>query len=123
MALTEDFTKPDFANAIDGDLDQIRDNFHFLLLAAINGAIVIPGWTTTVNTTSSPLNYAEPDSIVLTKGTRAFHFNYTWTSGNVTQIVCQYNDGVSSPSLTTVTGGTITLTYDGSGNFTGATTA
>jgi len=37
--------------------------------------------------------------------------------------VVQYGDGTSSPALVTVTGGTITLSYDGSGNFTGATTA
>ena len=123
MALAEDFTKPAFANPVDTDLDQIRANFNFLLLAAMNGAVVVPGWTTTVNSTSSPLNYAEPNSIVLTKGTRAFYMNLTWTSGNVTQIVCRYDDGVSSPSLVTVTGGTITLTYDGDNNFTGATTA
>lgn len=123
MALTEDFTKPAFANPVDTDLDQIRQNFQFLLLAAMNGAVVVPGWTTTVNTTSSPLNYAEPDSIVLSKGTRAFHMNFTWSSGNVTQIVCKYDDGVSSPGLVTVAGGTITLTYDGDNNFTGATTA
>jgi len=46
MAITEDFTKPDFANGVSTDLDQIRDNFNFLLAAAANGSIVVPGWTT-----------------------------------------------------------------------------
>jgi len=123
MAITEDFTKPDFANGVSTDLDQIRDNFNFLLAAAANGSIVVPGWTTTVYSDSSPQDFSEPDRIILTKGTRAIHIEYTWTSGNVTGMVVKYDDGVSSPSLSTVTGGTITLTYDGSNNFTGATTA
>lgn len=123
MPLTEDHTKPAFANDVDDDLDQIRANFNMLLCQAASGSVVLAGWTTTVNSTSSPENYSEPDSIVLTKGTRAIHFEYTWTSGNVTQIVVKYDDGVSSPSLETVTGGTITLTYNGDGDFTGATTA
>jgi len=123
MALAEDFTKPDFANPVDTDLDAIRSNFNFLLGALMNGAPFVPGWTTTVTSNSSPLDYSQPDQIRLTKGTRAFQFDLTWSSGNCTQIVCKYDDGVSSPSLTTMTNGTITLTYDGSGNFTGATTA
>ena len=43
--------------------------------------------------------------------------------GGVTGMVVQYGDGSSSPSLVTVTGGTISITYDGDGNFTGATSA
>ena len=123
MPLAEDFTKPAFANAVSSDLDAIRNNFNFLLAAAINGSVVVPGWTTTVESDSSPQDFSEPDRIILTKGTRAFRFEYTWSGGNVTGIVVKYDDGVSSPSLATLTGGTITLTYDGSGNFTGATTA
>ena len=123
MALAEDFTKPDFANPVDTDLDAIRDNFQFLLASALNGAPFMAGWTTTVESDSSPQDFSEPDRIKLTKGTRAFWFEYTWTSGNVTQIVIKYDDGVSSPSLATLTGGTLTLTYDSDGNFTGATSA
>jgi len=123
MAITEDFTKPDFANSIDSDLDQIRDNFNFLLACAANGAVVLPGWTATAYSDSSPQDFSKPDRIVLTKGTRAIWLRYTWTGDNVTTIQMQYDDGVSSPSLATVTGGTITITYDSEGNFTGATTA
>ena len=122
MALSEDFTKPDFANTVETDLDQIRDNFQFLLAVGASGMLVVPGWTTTVESDSSPQDFSEPDRIILTKGTRAFRFEYTWTSGNVTQIVVKYDSGVNSPSLATVTGGTITLTYEND-NFTGATTA
>ena len=127
MALTEDFTLPDFVD-LTADLAGIRSNFAFLLVAAVNGSIVIPGWTTTVNSTSSPQNFAEPNSIVLTNTDtsspqiiRTIYLNYTWTSGQVTQMIVQYDDGVSSPSLATLTGGTISITYDGAGNFTGAT--
>ncbi len=130
MALTEDFTRPDFAD-LAADLASIRTNFYFLLVSAVNGSIIIPGWTTTINSTSSPQNFGEPDSVVLSRldtavspnVTRKIHIEYTWTGGNVTTMVIKYDDGVSSPSLSIVTGGTLTLTYDGSGNFTGATSA
>ena len=130
MALTEDFTKPDFVD-LAADLAGIRDNFYFLLVSAVNGSIVIPGWATTINSNSSPQDFGEPDSVVLSRldnatrpqVTRKIHIEYTWTGGNVTTMVIKYDDGVSSPSLSIVTGGTLTLSYDGSGNFTGATSA
>lgn len=131
MALTERFDQPDFADAVETDLDYIKTNFWFLLVAAVNGSIVIPGWSTSVGFTSSPQDFTQPDTIVLSKldtavspnVTREIHIYYTWTSGNVTGMVIKYDDGSTSPSLLTVTGGTITLTYDGNGNFTGATSA
>lgn len=126
MALTEDFTKPDFVD-LASDLQSIRDNFNFIITAAANGSIVIPGWSTTVNSTSSPVDYNEPDNVTLThtstaspQVTRQIVIEYTWTSGNVTQMVVKFDDGTG---LVTVTGGTLSLTYDGSNNFTGATSA
>jgi len=131
MALSEQFNKPDFADGVYSDLAAMRNNWYFLLVSAVNGSIVIPGWTTTMVSNSSPVDYGEPDSIQLSKldtavspnVTREIHIDLTWTSGSVTGMVLKYDDGSSSPSLTTLTGGTITLSYDGSGNFTGATSA
>jgi len=131
MALTQQFNKPDFANAVTTDLTAFNTNWYFLLVAAVNGSIVIPGWTTTINSNSSPVDYSEPDNVTLAytdttvspNVTHQIIIEYTWTSGNVTGMVIKYDDGSSSPSLETVTGGTLTLTYDGDGNFTGATSA
>ena len=131
MALTQQFNEPDFASAVDTSLSSIRDNWWFLLVAAVNGATVAPGWTTTISSTSSPVNYGEPDAMTMTytdtavspNVTKTIKINYTWTSGSVTGMVIQYGDGTSSPELETVTGGTITISYDGAGNFTGATSA
>ena len=131
MALSQRFDRPDFANAVEVDLGAMQTNWYWLLVAAVNGSVVAPGWTTTINSTSSPVDYSEPDNLTLTyldtsqspNVTRQIVIEYTWTGGNVTQMVIKYGDGTSSPALETVSGGTMTLTYDGSGNFTGATTA
>ena len=55
--------------------------------------------------------------------TMTYRFDLTWTGDNLTQIVCKFSDGTTSPLFTTVTSGTISCTYDASGNLTGATTA
>lgn len=131
MAISERFDIPDMVNPVSTDLELMRDNWYWILASAANGSIVVPGWTTTMVSTSSPVDYSEPDSIQLSKLytdvspniTREIHIDLTWTGGNVTGMVMKYDDGTSSPSLETITGGTITLTYDGDGNFTGATSA
>ena len=111
------------------DLTQMRDNFKWLFMCALlagvrdqKKCIYAPGWTTTVTSTSSPLG-ANPDRIEVSKGSFTYRFDLTWTGDNLTTIVCQFSDGTTSPLFTTVTGGTITCTYDGSGNLIGATTA
>ena len=130
--ITQQFNEPDFASAVSDSLSAVRDNWYYLMIAAVNGAVVAPGWTTTISSTSSPVNYGQPDALTLTyldtavspNVTRTIKVAYTWDgSGNVSGMVISYGDGTSSPELVTVTGGTITLTYDGSGNFTGATSA
>jgi len=126
-APTEDFTKPDFSNAVTTDIDQIRDNFETLMMYAGGQGYVLPNWTTTVNSSSSPQDFSEPDDITMTHSDgRKMRWTLTWTSGKVTQIVWEFDRGVAeSPTVTweTLTGGTCTLSYDGSGNFTGVTTA
>lgn len=116
-APTYDQTAPAAANAWDDDLDQIRDNMAWLAALGAAGAIVVPNWTTTVNGADP----AQPDSIELTRGSVKIRFTYTWSTGKVTQIVVAYDRGLGA-GYETMTGGTITLTYDGSDNFTGATT-
>ena len=119
------------------DLAQMRENWKWLFMAVLlagvrdqKKCIYAPGWTTTVTSTSSPLG-DEPSRIEVAKTyttvspeeTWTYRFDLTWTGGNLTGIVCSFSDGTTSPLFTTVTGGTITCTYDGSGNLTGATTA
>ena len=122
------------------DLTTMRANW-FWLQMAIGGVgirdgmagLFIPGWTTTVTTasTASPLDYSEPTVITIAKTytdispneLRQFRYNLTWTSTFLTGIVYQHYDATASPQWATVTGGTITITRDASGNFTGATSA
>lgn len=112
--MQEQFDKPDFANALDEDLDAIRDNYHFLTMVAASGSIVLPGWQTTVTAT----DYSEPDTITLTRGTKRIIINYTWNAdGSVATIQLCYDDGVSSPGLTCFDA--IPLYYDDYGNVTG----
>ena len=128
MALTEDFKTPRINQAPVTALPIMCTNWYFLLLCAVNGVRIAPGWTTVVTASGSPLDYAHPDSMVLSKLdatvspsiTRRIRFTYTWTGDNCTTIVCAYDDG---SGYVTVTGGTLTLAYDGLGNFTGATSA
>lgn len=129
--LTENFTVPQLPEITEADLTAMRDNWFFLLISAARQAQVVPGWDTTITSNSSPVDYTKPDIITLTRldtavspnVTKTLRYEYTYTGNNLTTIVFKFGDGVSSPELETVTGGTITLTYDGSGNFTGATSA
>ena len=120
------------------DLTQMRENFKWLFLCVLLAGVrdqkkclYAPGWTTTVVSTSSPLDYDHPDYVTCSKTytttspnvTMTYRFDLTWTGDNLTTIVCKFSDGTTSPLFTTVTGGTISCTYDASGNLTGATTS
>lgn len=115
-----DRSKPVFGStAVDDDLDQLRDNITWLLIAASQGPAVMPGWATTTAYTGNQL-----DSLTLTEnGSGAkIRVEYTWTGGVVTQQVWSYDKNLGA-GWETLSAGTITLTYDGNGNFTGATSA
>ena len=118
----------------------MRQNWFFIQmsLGAVGirdgkAGLYIPGWTTTVTTadTGSPLDYSEPTVVTISKTytdvspnvTRQFRYNLTWAAGLLTEIVYQNYDVAASPQWATVTGGTMTLTYDAGGSFTGATSA
>ena len=114
------------------DLAEWRANWRWLTMVMLEAVKVAPEWSTTVTQSASPEDYSQPDHMIVSKTftdvspnvTERFKYVYTWTSGNKTQILFQYDDGTgSSPEFTTITGGTMTLTYDGSGNLTGATSA
>ena len=114
-----DQTEPDpGASAWNLSIDATRENLVFLMIAAGAVGYMLPGWSTTVNGT----NKAEPDSIVMAKGSLQMKWLFTWSSGKVTQIIWQYDRGLGA-GLETLTGGTITPSYDGSNNFIGATSA
>jgi len=113
MGASPDFEKPAFGNVLDTDIDAIRDNYHFLLMVAASGSIVLPGWQTTVTAT----DYSQPDTITLTRGTKKIHIHYVWTDNAVSSIQMCYDDGVSSPGLTCFDA--ISFYYDDEGNPTG----
>jgi len=75
MAATPDFLKPSINNPIDTDLDQIRDNFNYLLTVCATGSLVLPGWQTEVDI-SARSDYATPDALIFSRGTRRITINY-----------------------------------------------
>jgi len=131
MGAVARLNKPAFADPMDASFDYIRDNYNWLLMQAIGATyamdawgptkgkafLVAPGWQTTVETATN--NYAQPDAIVLTRGTRVITYNFTWTYGTakwlITAVQMCYNDGVSGE----VCQDSITLTYDSADNFMG----
>jgi len=129
--LTENFNIISLPETISDAFEALQANFFFLALAQAEASRLLPGWDTTVTSNSSPADYSKPDVVTLTRTyttespavTRAIQIEYTYTGDNATTIVYKFGDGSSSPELVTVTGGTLTLTYDGSGNLTGATSA
>ena len=117
MGASPDFEKPAFTNPLDADLDAIRDNYHFLLMVAASGSIVLPGWQTTVTPTNAgqaAADYSQPVTITLTRGTKKIHIHYVWTDLAVSSIQMCYDDGVSSPGLTCFAA--IPFYYDDDGN-------
>jgi len=126
------------------DLTTMRANWFWLQMAigAVGirdgfAGLYIPGWTTTVTTTStaSPLDYSEPTVVTIAKTytdvspnvLRQFRYNLTWSQTTVLPsligIVYQHYDATASPQWATVTGGTITITRSAGGHMTGATSA
>lgn len=121
-ALVFDINAPDWGNnAPADDIDAIREKFIFCMLAAAAAGYRLPGWSTTVN----GADLTEPDDIVMTLNADPdvkMRWTYTWTTGNLTQEVWAFDRGTGS-GYETVDDGTVTLSYDGSNNFTGATSA
>lgn len=112
-----DINRPVFEDApVDQDLDQLRDNVVWMLINTALDQGFVPGWTTTVT------GGAEPSSVELTQGSVKIRANFTWSGGLPTEIVYQYDKGLGA-GLETLTGGTFTPSFDGSGNLTGVTTA
>jgi len=121
------------------DLAIMRANW-FWLHMAIGGVglrdglagLFAPEWTTVVTTadTGSPLDYSQPTEILMSKTytdspqtVRQFKYVLTWVGGFLTGVVYWNYDATASPQWQIVTGGTITITRDAVGNFTGATPA
>ena len=131
MPLAENFNLESLPEVIADAFDALQDNFFFLALAQAKGSWLLPGWDTTVLQSNSPEDFSKPDTVTLTKTytnespnvTRTIQIEFTYTGGNPTTIVYKFGDGVSSPELVTVTGGTMTCTYDGNGNLKTATSS
>ncbi|KAA9133450.1 hypothetical protein F3N42_03615 [Marinihelvus fidelis] len=121
-APTLDTSRPNYDGTGKGvDLDQLRDNITWIIAMLAGGVFILPGWATT----ASGSDLSEPDYIELVNNDSAslkMKFTFTWSSGNLTQIVCQYDKGLGA-GYETFDDGTIAISYDGSGNFSGATTS
>lgn len=114
-----DHAKPDFATAVDANMDSIRDNEIWHLIAFASAAILVPGW----NSVPSGADLAKPDDVVLTgPGGRKVRITYTYTGDDVTGIDIDYDKNLGA-GYEQITLGTGTITYDGSGNFSGCTWA
>lgn len=102
------------------DVDAAGELFTIAAWCAINGSFVVPGWAAT----PSGADPAAPDYVEMVEngGTgRKIKFVFSYTSGLVTQIVVQLDNNAGS--YTTVTGGTLTIGYDGDGYWSGTTAA
>ena len=107
--------EPTFWSAVDGAQDQIRDNIDWVVIALGNAGIIVPGWAAA----PSGADPAKPSRVVLTgPGSRKIRMTYTYTGDNVTGIDIDYDSGSGYEQVVL---GTATLTYDGSGNWTGTT--
>lgn len=116
MAAPEfDQSKPSIANSYDTDVDQMRDNYVYLLILAAAAAFMLPKWTTTVQGSDK----SQPDSITMTYGLLGMKFIFTWSSGSVQSIKYQFDKGLGD-GFEDIYLGTLTISYDSSGNFTGA---
>ena len=78
MAAQEGFERPAWGNPIDEDLDWMRDTQNFLLTIAVAGSSVAPGWITQINTDLNN-NNAQPDQVILTKGSRLIRIKATYS--------------------------------------------
>jgi hypothetical protein len=114
-----DLDEPTFASAVDASQDQIRDNIIWGLIAVASGTYMLPGWPATPSGGTA----SEPAVVTMTHASgRNMKFTLTWTSGAVTGVAVQYDKGLGA-GYETVTLGTATIAYDGSGNWTGTTWA
>jgi len=113
MAATPDYNKPLWANPIDTDIDQIRNNFHFLMCQVATGIPILPGWDTAVDVATNS-NYAKPDGYVLSHPDgRKIYINLVWSGTLISQITLGYDDAISSPGLTWFSPTTLTISQTG----------
>ena len=114
-----DLDEPTFATAVDDAQDFIRDNQIWIIIALGNAGILIPGWTAVPSGGTA----AKPAQLVLTgPGSRLIKMAYSYTGNDVTGIVISYDKALGA-GYEAVASGTATITYDGSGNWTGTTWA
>lgn len=114
-----DFDKPDVANAHDTDVDAIRDNTIWTVIAMAVEGITIPEW----NAVPSGSDLSKPDDIVLTgPAGRKIRLTLSYTVDSVTGIVVEYDKNLGA-GYEPMNLGTATIAYNGSGEWTGTTWA
>ena len=125
--LIEDFRVPN-PNGGEEQLEQMVSNWYFLAMVICEVADAMAGWETTNYSSSSPADFDHPDYKIVSKTytdespnrTVQFKYIYTWDGDDKVEIIYQFDDGTGG-GFTTVTEGTLTLTYDGLGNLVSST--
>ena len=128
MALSENPTIPTHGvgQKAGAGMDFIRDRFIWTLVQGVlNGAVIIAKWGAIPFSNASPQELSVSDYWIATHNSdgREIRLDITYTGDDITGLVIAYNTGVSSPGMTTIDGGTITIARDGNGNITGITSA
>lgn len=118
-APTIDLAKPDFADPVDSTQDAIRDNQIWIVIALCNAGILVPGW----NAIPTGGDLSKPDYVTLTgPGGRKVRLTYSYTGDDVTGIDIDYDKNLGS-GYEQMASGIATITYNGSGQWTGTTWA
>ena len=108
-----DETAPEFANDVDNDVIQMRDNTIYLLMMAAGAGYLLPQWETTAN---GPNLAAPTDIEMIHADGRKMRFQFTWSSDRPATINYQVDKGLGA-GYEEIALGTLTLSYDGDGNF------
>lgn len=105
-------------NQVAENLTQIRNNTTWIISQLAAQQFFVIGWNLVVNGADK----SKPDNVVLTHAatSRKVRATYTYTGDDLTQMVIAFDDG---GGFVNFTGGTLTITYDGNGDVTGATWA
>ena len=115
-APTFDGGVPTPAAVYPAQMDQMRQNNFFLLTMAAAASYMLPGWTTTRQGSDG----AKPDSYTMTMGSLGMKFIFTWAGDDIGTIKYQFDKGLGA-GYEDIYLGTLSIAFDGNGDFAGVT--
>jgi len=119
--VTPNWDVPNPANNFRSDVNYMRENNQYMLLMgiAMGSDFMLPQWTTAWNGSDK----SKPDNVTMTKGSVIMRWRYTWSATDrPTQIIWELDRGLGD-GYEIVDGGTITPSFNGADEPTGATSA